>query len=208
VALVAVLFGPTGCALVGASSDSESHGTSASAKTSASLPAGHRWRTVEKVHVAFAAPDTWTAMDRTAVGKGVSGNPAVKELAKRTGMTVEQLQGFLERVDLYLAGPPADGFAPNLQAVVLPVAELPSDAAITQELGRVASSGPTLHHVRTAVGAGLDATFVIETAGKQIHSHSLILDTPDGVLDITVATLDEQASSSMVSTLLSSVHRV
>ncbi len=172
------------------------------------LPAGYRWRTVQKVHTAFAAPKTWTAMDAAKLSSAAADSPAFKELEARTGYSAQQLSQFLAHVDLFLAGPPVRGYAPNIQAVVLPVLEMPSDEAIRTEIAGVASATPTLRHAKTSLGNAVDVSYRIKVAGRTAYVHSLLIDSRDGVLDLTVAAPSEAMGSSLTRTLLKTVHRV
>jgi hypothetical protein len=179
----------------------------ASQQSSATLPPGHRWRTDEKVHTTFAAPETWTAIDAAKLGEASADSPELKEMADRMGVTVQQFKRAFANVELFLAGPPVAGFAPNINALVLPVAEMPSDAAIRAEIGRIASAAPTLRHSRTPVGDALEVAYPIKTAGRTVHVHSLLLDTRDGVLELTIAAPDEATASSLAADVLASVHQ-
>jgi hypothetical protein len=171
------------------------------------LLAGYRWRTVQKIHTAFAAPKTWTAMDAAKLGSMAADSPAFKELEQRTGYSAQQLAQFLAHVDLFLAGPPVRGYAPNIQAVVLPVLEMPSDDAIRTEIAGVASSKPTLRHAKTSLGDAVDVGYHFQVAGRTAYVHSVLVDTPDGVLNLTVAAPSDTMASSLTKTLLKTVHR-
>lgn len=177
------------------------------ATAAATLPPGYRWRTVEKVHTTFAAPKTWTALDPAALGDLAAGSPALKEMADRMGLTVDQLVQFLDHVDLFLAGPAVRGYAPNIQAAVLPMLELPDEAAVSLEIGRVASSKPQLRHARTPLGDAMDVAYRIRVAGRTVYVHSVLMETGDGVLDLTVGATSEDLAASVSRTLVKTVHR-
>ncbi|WP_270889766.1 hypothetical protein [Pedococcus sp. 5OH_020] len=182
-------------------------GTASGAKPSAPLPAGYRWRTVAKAHTRFATPDTFTALDASKLSDATADSPQMKEMAARSGFTAQQLTQYLAHVDLFLAGPAVGGYAPNIQAVVLPVIELPSDAAITLDIGRVATSKPTVRHVRTSLGDAVDVTYRLEVSGRTVHVRSLLLGSADGVLNVTIAAPDQATASTIARTVLRTARR-
>jgi hypothetical protein len=131
----------------------------------------------------------------------------MKEIADRLGVTVQQFKQVFGNVELFLAGPPVKGFAPNMNALVLPVVEMPSDAAIEAEIGRLASGPPTVRHIKTPVGNAVDMAYSMKAQGRTIHAHSLLLDTQDGVLDLTISALEEATAAALTNMVLETVHR-
>ena len=170
------------------------------------LPKGYRWRTIEKVHTTFAAPDSWTAIDPAQLGKISADSPEIQKLAARMGVSSSQVAAFLSQVDLYLAGPPVKGYSPNIQAVVLPLAELPSDAALSTQLGRAAIRKPTLRHQSTPVGEVVTAGFSMKVGTKVVVARSLYFDTDEGILNLTVGAPDDRSADRLAATVLRSVH--
>jgi hypothetical protein len=184
-------------------SSSKASSRSAPAPT---LPKGHRWRTIDDVHVTFAAPDTWTALDPAKLGALSVDSPEMKALAKKLGMTSKQVTQFMANVDLYLAGPLVEGYAPNIQAVVLPLDELPSDAALAQEIGRVATSPPKVEHMSTGIGDGVNVSFSMNVGALTLYGRSLFYETADGVLNLTVGAPDEATAQRLATMLTDSIH--
>ena len=205
----------TGCAgAPDASPGGSSPATSVTSTTSSPpaaapvLPDGNRWRTVAKVHTTFAAPASWTALDPAKLSTLSADSPELKSLADKLGVSPAQVSQFLSHVDLYLAGPPVKGYAPNIQAVVLPMAELPSEAALTAQLSQLSGGEPpSIAALHSPVGEGTSAAFTMDVTGRTIYVRSLYFDTPDGILNLTVGAPDEVSAIHLAATLTETAHR-
>jgi hypothetical protein len=147
-------------------------------------------------------------MNAGKLGDMMSGSTELRDMAKRLGMTPEQLAKAMGNADLIVMGPPRDGYAPNITALVVPVAELPDNAALKTGLGRAATDGVVkITRGRWADGRWAAAAVSLRVGTRDVASESVFFETSDGVVvDVAVSTLSRADTARLAKVLRATAH--
>jgi len=143
---------------------------------------------LEDLGVAFAVPTLFTEVDPERLADAALGSPELKEAAERVGMSPAQLRnGMVNQMDRLYAGAGDNGSPTTVIAGRTPMLELPSNAALREQLRQGLGTDITrLAVVRTAAGSGVVATYSLAVRGRRSHGQIGLVDTSDGVVSVTV----------------------
>lgn len=178
---------------------------SASPSATPSLPAGHAWQTVEDVSVSFAVPETWTAMNPKKLLEG-GDSSAFDEMAGRMGITSRQMMQAVGNADLLMLAPPKRGYADNVSGLVVPLEGLPTQAQLEAELGKVSDVPVVVTPGTSPAGPIVTADYTIEVSGRPVMGRSIFVETPDGVLNLSVSALEAVTTAEVSDTIVATMH--
>ena len=149
-------------------------------------PSGTKWVVAQKSGVEFVVPKTWTKIDFSTLLKSAN-TSKIDEIAKSMNLSSSQLASAAKTIDLYIIDPNRTTFASNINTVLTPLLELPSEATIRtgfKSLGMTVSSTSSM---TTPVGPGLLVLYRGKVAGQSFHGEGIFVLSENGVVDITVS---------------------
>ncbi|PRY58724.1 hypothetical protein BCF74_1115 [Knoellia remsis] len=177
---------------------------SASASSAPSLPSGYAWHPVEDAGLRFAGPAEWVAIDPEELA--AAGDDAMmKDLADRMGVSVSQFRAVMTNADLILTAPPKDGFADSINAIVVPLTDLPTEAQLTAQLGSLVDGDVTYTATETPAGRAVMARYAIAAGNLAVQGSSIFVKGPEGVLNVTVTTRDAARTEQVSAVVLDSL---
>ena len=205
-----------GCGLTGtAGSDASSSTASGSAgsttaasasaaptpSTTAEPPAGAIWATSSGTGVRFAVPVEWSLIDPSALLE--QGDPdALASAAESLGVSPDQMGEIANQVDLLVMGPPEGDFAPNVNVVPSPVAEMPGDAALKADLGSIGATVSGIRSSTTPLGAAKVASYRLVMGATTVHGRAIVAEIPDGFTTVTVSHVDDKGADAVTAQVL------
>lgn len=211
-AALVLSFALAGCGSSGDKPDNERVGSPASATSAAkdsapALPKGYTWQTIDEASLKFAVPDSWTAINPKKVM--ASGDTSVfDEMAKKMGVTSKQMQAAVGNADLMILAPAKDGYADNVSGLMVPLTELPTEAQLQAEIGRLSEEKVTITNEASPAGPTVTANYVLTLAAKKIQGRSMFVKGKDGVLNLTISALDADGAQKVADTIRSTIHKV
>lgn len=147
---------------------------------------------VDELGVQFEAPEGWTAVDPEDVGD-LTDESVLAELAERTGVSEEALENTMtDQVELFVFSGESDGnIAPNINAIAVPVDELPPADRVESDFERLGATNIEAESVDAGGNDGLLVRYQLPLDGERIaEGYGLFVDLGDEVVNLTVTTLD------------------
>lgn len=138
------------------------------------LPSGDQWVGDHVGGVRFAVPATWLVIDPSKFG-GVSGlqsSPMIKDLASRMGVTPEVLITQMKGIKVMAAYPGTARV--NAELTTSPMSVLPSDAALSTEIGAITGHPGTVQvvHGHNRFGDVAEAKYSLMAKGMLVPVRS------------------------------------
>lgn len=181
-------------------SDSLSPSSSPSAAT---LPAGAQEVRAPQIGVSFAAPPRWKAIDRSLAGN----SELLTEIARTSGQSEATLRTLLTQVEVFVAGPPSNGFAPNINVFGLAGGDMPSADQIRTEVGSIGTVS-AIDEVPSTMGTVTVTTYTATLAGAKVAAQQIYAATSRGLAIITVTTNDAKQTATLASMVLASFRAI
>lgn len=161
-----------------------------------------RLLTAEKAGVRFRSPVGWTALSEKDLSFAVD-SPQGVELARLTGLTIDQLRARFETIDVYLIG-----FSGVLTVGVLGTdGALPSRAGFDAGFGDLDHTVESVDQVNTPLGAGRVFGYTISAGGGEQRGVSLYVLNGSTVVEITSAGTDAGQARAILDKVIRSLKR-
>lgn len=184
--------------------------TTSAAAAAVAAPAGNQWVGDQSGHVRFAVPVTWMVIDPAKLGgiSGLASSPMIKDLANRMRIPPEVLVNQMKGIKVmaaYLGTPHV-----NAELTTTPMSVLPSDAALSAEIGTITGQpGTTVQvvhrHSRVGDVAELRYTMMAKGMVAPVRSELATFVVQDQVWVLNVTSPDassaDRAFNDAVSTL-------
>ena len=122
-------------------------------------------------------------------------------------MSSAQLRnGMVNQMDGLYAGAGDNGSPTTVIAGRTPMLELPSNAALREQLRQGLGTDITrLAVVRTAAGSGVMATYSLAVRGRRSHGQIGLVDTSDGVVSVTVTSGSAEDARALMTRALATI---
>ena len=163
------------------------------------LPAGHRWVQVPTQAVTIAVPQAWVDFASTDTPE------ALAAAAEAMGTTVEDLQANLPAATLLQVRAPSPDPS-NINAVVIDLETLPSDAELTSQFEEAGAREVTPRAVHTAAGDAVLITYDRPLSGGTVHGAGLFVDLGSSLLNLSVTSPDRATVTTRAEALVRSIH--
>lgn len=158
--------------------------------------------TARRAGVRITVPAGWTALSESDLSFAAD-SPRGKELAERTGLTVDQLRATLKRVDLYLMG-----FASVMTVTVFDQSgSLPSQAKFEAAFVDLDVTTTQGENVDTPLGTGRIFGTTISLSGAELQGGSLYVVNGSTVVDISVVAPDRTTARSLLNDVIPTLKR-
>lgn len=158
--------------------------------------------TARRAGVRISVPAGWTVLSESDLSFAAD-SPRGKELAERTGLTVDQLRATLKRVDLYLMG-----FASVMTVAVFDQSgSLPSQAKFEAAFIDLDVTTTQGENVDTPLGTGRIFGTTISLSGTELQGGSLYVVNGSTVVDISVVAPDRTTARSLLNDVIPTLKR-
>jgi hypothetical protein len=192
----------SGPASVSAGSTTAAAGSpSPSPSDSSEPPVGAVWATATGTGVRFAVPEEWSVIDPSALLEQGDAD-ALASAAESLGISPDQMKGVADQVDLLVMGPPEKDFAPNVNVVPNPVAEMPGDAALKADLGTIGAKVSDIRPATTPLGDAKVVSYRLPMGATTVRGRAIVAETPDGFTTITVSHVDDKDADAIAAQVL------
>ncbi|MEO7268178.1 MAG: hypothetical protein ABIW49_03105 [Knoellia sp.] len=221
-AALALSFALAGCASGGdkttakpvastpAAASNGSSGSTSSAPSTATtpeLPKGYAWERIEDASLKFAVPEAWSAINpKKLIAEGDTS--VLDEMAKKMGITSDQMMQAVGNADLMLLAPPKDGYANNVSGIIVPLDGLPTEAQLKGQLGAMSETDVVITPGKSAAGPMIAADYVLKVGTKSVQGRTLFFDGEDGVLNLAISTLDAKTTAAVAEVIRTTIHSV
>lgn len=186
--LLAVFLALTGCA------DEESPG-SGSEGNSDNTDANE----VSAAGVSFEAPEGWESLDPNDAD--IPEDEAAN-LAEGLGLTPEQFEQTISRVDLFLVDGdgPQKGFLSNIN-VLAQQGALPDDGALESQFAAIGAEVLEVSHTDTGAGDATVVEYTLSVGDRTIEGVSHLVDLGDEIVTVTVSAPDRAEADEIAATI-------
>jgi hypothetical protein len=193
-----------------AASSGSSGGSSSSAPSAATTPAlpkGYAWQTIEDASLKFAVPEAWSAINpKKLIAEGDTS--VFDDMAKKMGITSDQMMQAVGNADLMLLAPPKDGYADNVSGLIVPLEGLPTEAQLKGQLGAMSETDVVITPGTSPAGPMIAADYVLKVGDQSVQGRTLFFDGEDGVLNLAISTLDAKTTASVAEVIRTTIHSV
>ena len=158
--------------------------------------------------MSFDLPSDWKEFDRDKMQDAMKDSSVMKDMEDRMGVTSEQFQQMMaSNIVLYVTAPEAeDGFVSNVNALVIDQ-EMPSADEFQQQFESLGATDVQTEEASTDAGDGYTTTYTLATQGVEAHGEAISIDTPDGVVVITISTVDAGDTEALADGVVDSLAR-
>ncbi|EAP97948.1 hypothetical protein JNB_13328 [Janibacter sp. HTCC2649] len=219
-AVLALSFALAGCGSAGDKSTAKpvastpaaaSTGTSSSSTpntaTTPELPKGYTWQTIEDASLKFAVPEAWSAINpKKLIAEGDTS--VFDDMAKKMGITSDQMMQAVGNADLMLLAPPKDGYAANVSGLIVPLEGLPTEAQLKGQLGAMSETDVVVTPGTSAAGPMIAADYVLKVGAASVQGRTQFFQGEDGVLNLAISTLDTKTTAAVSEAIRSTIHKV
>jgi hypothetical protein len=189
--LLAAFLALTGCADEESPGNGNGNGTSNSNNSNANE--------VTAAGVSFEAPEGWKSLDPNDAD--IPDDEAAS-LAEGLGLTPEQLDQTISRVDLFLVDGdgPQDGFLSNIN-VLAQQGALPDDGALESQFAAIGAEVHEVSHADTGAGDAAVVEYTLAVGDRTIEGVSYLVDMGDEIVTVTVSTPDRAEADEIAATI-------
>lgn len=180
--------------------------TAATAATPA-LPEGYVWQTIEDASLKFAVPEAWSAINpKKLIAEGDTS--LFDDMAKKMGISSDQMMQAVGNADLMLLAPPKDGYAANVSGLIVPLTELPTQAQLKGQLGAMSESDVVITPGTSPAGPMISADYVLKVGAQSVQGRTQFFRGGDGILNLAISTLDAKTTAAVSEAIRTTIHKV
>lgn len=186
---------------------SSSTPTTAATAATPALPKGYAWQTIEDASLKFAVPEAWSAINpKKLIAEGDTS--LFDDMAKKMGISSDQMMQAVGNADLMLLAPPKDGYAANVSGLIVPLTELPTQAQLKGQLGSMSESDVVITPGTSPAGPMISADYVLKVGAQSVQGRTQFFQGGDGILNLAISTLDAKTTAAVSEAIRTTIHKV
>ena len=152
-------------------------------------------------------PEAWSAINpKKLIAEGDTS--VFDDMAKKMGVTSDQMMQAVGNADLMLLAPPKDGYANNVSGLIVPLTSLPTEAQLKGQLGSMSETDVVITPGTSPAGPMIGADYVLKVGAQSVQGRTLFFQGEDTVLNLAISTLDAKTTSAVSEVIRTTIHKV